>query len=283
MTLPALAATIDATVLKLCTELRSRRQMLALGLACVALVFPTRALHGERQSPRFAPLVFRCLLGGAARGKWLGPGEAARLVKGKERYRLYSLSGPRGTAVGGKPEEEGPPGQCADYYVVRSLPEKTLAVAAAWNAMPRIPVALAAPPPDAVVAVRKLLVSKRIRNPRVRIAGTLRVDLDGDGRDELLVSATFIRKFTDRWDQGEYSAVLLRRQDRWSLIQGEFSTEGKKSACPVEYTVVGVADADGDGKMEVLVAFSYYEGEGVTLNAVDGPKIEERAICSCGL
>jgi hypothetical protein len=119
--------------------------------------------------------------------------------------------------------------------------------------------------------VRVFLKTKGIEQPKVKIENIVRVDLDGDGEEEVLISAT--NYFTKdrvpmRSPAGSYSMVLLRRvvagEVETQLIEGEFYpkayTETEEFNTPNAYIVIAVLDLDGEGKMEVVVASNYYEG-----------------------
>jgi hypothetical protein len=63
-------------------------------------------------------------------------------------------------------------------------------LAAPWNALPRKPRIADTTQQVYVDAVRDFLKTKGIEQPKVKIDNILRVDLDGDGEDEVLISAT---------------------------------------------------------------------------------------------
>ena len=79
-------------------------------------------------------------------------------------------------------------------------------------------------------AVRDFLKTKGITEPKVKIDSIFRVDLDGDGEDEVLISATNYfsqdNSVPMRSPAGSYSMVLLRRvvagKVETQLVAGEF-------------------------------------------------------------
>ncbi len=70
-------------------------------------------------------------------------------------------------------------------------PEKgVIAIASPRNALPRKPQIIDPSQQVYVDAVRDFLKTKGIDQPKVKIDNILRVDLDGDGEEEVLISAT---------------------------------------------------------------------------------------------
>ena len=74
-----------------------------------------------------------------------------------------------------------------------------------WNALPRKPAIADATQSVYVEAVCDFLKNRGIADPKVRITRILRVDLEGDGEEEVLISAT--NYFTD--DKSDQSAAPL--------------------------------------------------------------------------
>ena len=174
-----------------------------------------------------------------------------------------------------------------------------IALAAPWNALPRKVQILDATQQVYVDAARDFLKTKGIDEPKVKIESILRVDLDGDGEEEVLISATNYFEKDDgapmRSPAASYSMVLLRRQIagkvETQLIEGEFypkaypkaaEEEGRFDA-PNAYKVIAVLDLDGDGKMEIVVRSDYYEGGATTIYRCDPKKIEELLSVACGV
>ena len=66
------------------------------------------------------------------------------------------------------------------------------------------------------------------------------------------------------------------------LLGGEFYPAAKTFNAPNEYTIDAVLDVDGDGKMEVVVGSSYYEGAETTIFTFDGTKPRKVLSVDCG-
>ena len=238
------------------------------------------------------------LFGATASGKWIKAEEAAKAPPSETTYQVYGLTQSLGQAKGGKPKpsEED---VCSDVLTVSlsPKPEKgAIALAAPWNALPRKPQVINPTQKVYVDAVRDFLKTKGIDQPKVNIEGILRVDLDGDGEDEVLISTT---NYYDKENQvpmrspvGSYSMVLLRRvvagKVETQLIEGEFHSKaylrtGDSFDAPNAYKVIAVVDLDGDGKMEVVVASNYYEGQATTIYRCDQKRVEALLSVSCGV
>ena len=226
--------------------------------------------------------------------------ETAKAIADQTTYRIYGLTESLGEAKGGKPKAVEND-VCTDTLSVSLSPEPekgVIALAAPWNALPRKPRIADTTQQVYVDAVRDFLKTKGIQQPKVKIDNILRVDLDGDSEDEVLISATNYFSKDDRVPMrspaASYSMVLLRRvvtgKVETQLVEGEFypkaypkTTEDDASFnAPNAYKVIAVLDLDGDGKLEVVVASQYYEGEATTIYRCDPKKIEPLLSVACG-
>ena len=149
-------------------------------------------------------------------------------------------------------------------------------------------------------AVGDFLKARGIADPKVQIARVLRVDLDGDGEEEVLISAT--NYFTeDKSDHsaapfpeapiesprpGSYSVVILRRvvagRVQTQLVTGEVYPKPDESVAPNVYQLAAVLDLNGDGKLEVIVHSFYYEGGETMIYRCEPDKIEPVLSVACG-
>ena len=263
------------------------------GTAMAATVYPLVAFNDFFNDSK--PTGY--LLGGSASGQWLKPEVAAPLIPGGEHYRLYTLTGEVGASVGRKPAkgEEGP---CSDTWYVTLAPFPTgrgsmVAVGGPWNAMPRTLKITSTEQQVYKEAAAEILKSQGIANPTVNLTQVIRVDLDGDGLEEVLVSATNYERFkpggglTPNARAGDYSLVFLRRLVQGkvvtSIITGEYYPKAKEFNAPAEHRVIGVLDLNGDGILEIVLSGRYYEGEWVDAYRAEGAKIIKLFSMGCGV
>lgn len=235
------------------------------------------------------------LLGASSGSQWLKPEAAAGLIPGGEQYRLYTLTGEAGNSVGGKPAKGED--ACADTLYVSLAPYppgrgSLVAVGGPWNAMPR---RLKLASPEAQVykdAAAELLRRKGIVNPKVNLTQVIQVDLDGDGVEEVLVSATNYERFkpegglTPNARAGDYSLVFLRKMVKGQvftkIITGEYYPQAKEFTGPAEHRIIGVLDLNGDGILEIVLSGRYYEGDWIEAYRVQGAKIIQLFSMGCG-
>jgi hypothetical protein len=272
------------------------RFIFAVGVVLICAAAPAAEVHP------IVEVATGYLFGATYDGKWIKAEEATKALQNEMTYQVYGLTQSLGEARGGKPKpaEED---VCADVLTVSlsPKPEKgVIALAAPWNALPRKLQVIDRTQQVYVDAVRDFLKTKGIDQPKVKIENILRIDLDGDGEEEVLISATnYFQKEEGvpmRSPAGSYSMVLLRRlvagKVETQLVDGEFHPKAYPAKgtdddasfdAPNAYELIGVLDLDGDGKMEVVVTSSYYEGATTTIYRCDPKKIEALLSVACGV
>ena len=232
------------------------------------------------------------LIGSWSGGKWLKSEVAAKSVKAGTKFRVYGLTREFGESKGGKPV--GNTDVCQDVFSIELSPKPehgAIAIAAPWNAMPRAPKVIDATQPVYIQAVSEFLQGKGIKDPKVKITKIVRVDFEGDGEDEVLISATNYFQKEDRVPNaspaGSYSFVILRRvvggKLRTQLVDGEFYPKAKTFNAPGRYDICAVLDLDGDGKLEVVLSNDYYEGGWTTIYRCTPDKVTELLTVACGV
>ncbi len=225
------------------------------------------------------------LLGGSSHGKWLSTLDTAKALKGGETYQLCTVTCFLGQARGSKAKQSPAEGVMPEFSVTfKPAPrgqEPVVAVGGTWNAMPRKPRLLTENLQPYEEAAAEILKSKGIAAPQVKLTQVIEVDLDGDGVKEVLVCA---RRFTmghlsDVLSDGDYSMLFLQKRAGEKvgniLIEGQFQTVSRpEPGLALIWRVVGLVDADGDGVMEIMANYTYYEGGGARLYQLKGDQVE---------
>lgn len=263
----------------------------------IALIFSTH-LCGAEEITAFASFIelpWSYVIGGHAEGKWL-TSEAAgkRLSAPATDYRICTLTGETGKATGAKPAPDAD--LCPDVWLHKLTTEidsetrskHAIGVNTPWDPMPRKGRASSLTQEVYVQAMKAVLSSQGIERPEVKLTQLLRVDLDGDGTDEVLSSAThyLASDVPSAPRAGDYSVVTLRTvigtKVQTQLVNGEVYGKADLNAAPNTYEIAGLLDLNGDGSLEVLIRSSYYEGGGMTVWQMQKGRLVQVLSIECG-
>jgi len=235
---------------------------------------------------RLVPGPFR-LLGGTKEGEWLGPEVVAPLMADDETYQIFGMDGPGGSAKGKPPVFEE---FCRSYRVeTDSYPLGGPAVGVTGNidVTPRLAQEIPLDTAIYVDVLRDWLVGKGFPEPVVEISQILRVDIEGDGTDEVLISAShFVEPTGHDVEFGDYSLLLLRKVVGGSVetipIVADYYYDAAMQF-PLTYALTFPADLDDDGVLEILVGVERWEGSGIIGFEFDGANAIPIFEFLCGL
>ena len=127
-----------------------------------------------------------------------------------------------------------------------------------WNAVPRKPRRQAANKAEHATAIRLALRDRGLPRAPVRISDVQQVDIEGDGKDEYLITAANMDP--SRYRVGDYSAIALRRfvkgRLRTYIVIGDFHVKDDGRGVPRYCQLTGLYDLDGDGHLEIVVDYT---------------------------
>jgi len=191
-------------------------------------------------------------------------------VSGGEQYQVVRLDEPISLATGSEARPSCEPLDLVSVEFEPALPGgfreiDALAIQTDLAVRP-YPVEMLDPPAaEYVQATSELLEGRAARVPVINLTQVIRTDLEGDGVDEVIISASTIPDDLISTQVGDYSIVFLRK-----VIEGEIHTAilGESIVNDLDdmlqnlvvFEVAAVADLNGDGKMEIVVNGTVWEG-----------------------
>ncbi len=206
------------------------------------------------------------LLGGVENGKWLNAKTTFGKLKGDEKFSLFNFeSGKKGEFSLGAIKES--PGVCPEIYEVEpqinTAANFAVGANANWEILPRPIKALSLTEESYKKAVADVLRLRGLPKSPAKIKQAVQVDLDGDGKSEvLLVANHYAEDASLNAKVGNYSFLIIRKtiggKTQNIFVGGNFLKK-KSDYYDGEYELSGIADLNGDGKMEILVEIAGYE------------------------
>ena len=232
-----------------------------------------------------------CLLGGVKNKRWIKADVVGKNLKGAQKFSLYTLNNAPSEIAFSKISNEDENEPCADFWFAETESEIKEGIAIqspTWNVMPRQPRAINADDTTYTKIVRNILISKGIKNPEVNITQGYKIDLDGDGTDEVVIAANrFENGVTPSASAGDYSFLLIRKivngKVQNIMFGEEYYPKAKESAIPSDSHISAIADLNGDGIMELVLYGGYYEGSGSSVVEIRGNKAVTVLDCACGV
>ena len=231
------------------------------------------------------------LLGGVENGKWITATRVGKTLKRETEFVLVGWKGVEegGVSLGTKTEPEIP---CREFYPIKLELEMDSGVAigsdAKWNPVPRSLAPIDLNNATYKKAIADVLKTKGIAKPTIKITHAYRVDLEGDGKEEVVLAATYYKgKLAPSAKTGDYSFVLLRKiiggKAQNIILDGEFITKNIDVGAPNQYEISSIADLNGDGKMEIVIYGKYYEGHWAEIFELKGNKPMKVLESGCGV
>ena len=248
--------------------------------------------HGAASPLPIVDVRHGYLIGAIESGKWIEPTDSIGSVKTGAKLQVYGVTGAIGTVAVSRIDTDNEP--CPDRPVVKLKPAKIakgeVAFAATWNPLPHKPKQIEFKGTQHVDVVRQFLREHGLRNPVVHISQIIAVDLDGDGQEEFVISATHYKggnNIPDESTANTYSFVMIERivdgKANAQLVDGEFYPQAKPDAAPNRFEIVALLDLNGDGKIDLVLRSAYYEGDEISVHEYRPGEAKKVLSVGCGL
>jgi hypothetical protein len=230
------------------------------------------------------------LLGGVQDGAWISPELAAAQMPQRAAFDFYDQTDLVGKA-GGSVSYLGVPPSCAGYQVTTDLASNAdylTGVVTGWPVLTRPGHEFPTDTPVYTQAVADWLAGQGIDQPVIEISRILRVDVEGDGVDEVFIAASHFKEQSGHLaEYGDYSLVLMRKVLAGSVITVPFVEDLYRSkdpelVFPHIYVLAGVMDLNQDSKLDVVIAIHFWEGFGAQVYEIKATKTMQVLKVECG-
>lgn len=236
------------------------------------------------------------LIGGVYAGKWMNAYQLAPKIVGEETYKVFNLSGRVAEGLGTSPVKDVEPFEWykidirdpfgeliidrrEEHTTYQSYFSNMLACSSDWNPRPRPVVEMKVYNEIYQNIVSDILAGIDLVDAPIDIKQILNVDLEGDGVDEVIITASSYKAPIDFLESPErYSFVVLRKIIKGEvqniMLAGDYHKEGETEGLNYIYYVPFILDLNGDGRMEIVTEGMYYEGQWLDIIDVDGDTIQ---------
>lgn len=231
--------------------------------------------------------TFFLLLGGTSRDAWLAPEVSALRFSGEATYSLHTLQQEYKYYFWGKTPDLSP--TCNSFTIGTDIDVNEtgmVAVLDGWNIVKRPVTELSADGLFYQDAVLAWLAGEGVASAQIDSLQVLRVDLEGDGTDEVFVSANHLDGSQHTTKAGDYSIVLMRKvvgnDITTTLVVGDvYRSQELEITYPRTYLLGNFIDLDQDGVLEVVVDIQQWEGFGAIIYQVDGRNVTQVLRAEC--
>lgn len=225
--------------------------------------------------------TFFLLLGGRHGDRWLSPAEAfgyfANLPSWE--YDVHTLTIGKFQVHGYRPEFS-PAHKIYTVGTDITVDEfGMIGVAKGWPVLQRGVQELSSDIEVYRQIVSDWLTAQGLSAPELTNLSVFRVDLEGDGADEIFIGATHLEN-QHTTKSGDYSIILMRKvqgNDAITLpiVSDVYHSQEPETTLPPTYSLANFLDLNQDGILEVIVDIRRWDGDGAYIYQIDGQNITQ--------
>lgn len=218
------------------------------------------------------------LLGNVRGDVWLAPEIAVTRFNTPNEYDVYSPNAQ--FQVTGDAPELNP--RCGVYFIGTDTNLEgsgLVGVAKGWHITQRNVEILSSDNQLYQQVVADWLIKEGLSNPVVDNLNVLRVDVEGDGVDEVFISANHFKdEGGHTTEAGDYSIILMRKVlgndvGTIGIVGGAYHSKEPEMTFPFTYSLANFMDLNQDGNLEVIIQIDRWEGLGAVIYQIDGQQV----------
>jgi hypothetical protein len=236
---------------------------------------------------KFHQTSFFLLLGGVSRNGWFAPELSVARFSGEETYSLHTRTQEYKYFVRGGAPEFSPICQTYSVGTDASLDEAGMvAVVDGWNITKRDMTELSSDNQFYRQTVLDWLAAEGVDEPKLGSLQIFRVDIEGDGADEIFISATHLDESQHTTQAGDHSIILMRKvvgNDAVTLpiVADVYHSRELEMTFPRTYSLANFIDLNQDGVLEVVVDIRGWEKFGAIVFQIDGDDVIQTLRAEC--
>lgn len=220
------------------------------------------------------------LLGGVDRDGWYTPDESTARYSGGATYSLHNMEYAGKYLLWGEMPEYSV--TCRTYFVGTDADLNEggfISTLDGWNVTKRPVTELSGEVEFYQEFLTDWLKSEGVAAPQIESLQIFRVDIEGDGVDEVFLSA---HRFADgsghMTETGDYSVVFMRKVTgnivlTIGILQDVYTPQASELTFPYTYSIANFIDLNQDGILEMVVEINRWEGFGASVYQIDGQQV----------
>ena len=238
--------------------------------------------------PGFSPVMYGkkydantyfLLLGGVLGSDWITPDAVTDQFAAEWDYDVYTLS--ESFQVHGYAPDFSPPNQ---LYTIGTdvMVDKAgmVAVAKGWPVLQRDAEELSSENVFYQQVVLDWLKLEGVSAPESGLLTIFRVDIEGDGVDEIFINAVHLDESQHTTKAGDYSIILMRKvagNDAVTVpvVADVYRSQEAQVTFPRTYSTTNFIDLNQDGVLEIVVGIEKWEGDGAAVYQINGQQVVE--------
>lgn len=251
---------------------------------------PTAAVMPSNFSPvllgkKYDANTFFTLLGGVQAGRWISADQAAANIAGASAYDVYAIASGPDPVYGYAPEKSMIHN---DYFLSTdaALNETgMIGVVQGWPVTHRLAEELPSTNDMYYQVVLDVLTQAGVENPQIGTMHIYRIDIEGDGTDEIFISDTRVES-SHGVAAGDHSVIVMRKVSGSDVVTipmlvDLYAAVGYGNPFPCSYSIANFIDLNQDGVLEVMVAYDRWEGFGASIYHVQGETAQQVLGTTC--
>jgi hypothetical protein len=229
------------------------------------------------------------VFGGVRNNQWIDASAARQGLAAGQQVSVYTNSAFSGqSTLRGRAPGEYDCGSAVQFSLDPNAAWMySVATNGPWQASPRRPALMDSTTPPYADALKQVLNDLGLEDPLIQFLTLQRVDLEGDGVDEIVMTA--FRQIAGSGSTvispGDHALVVLRRLVGNEVLNiplvSDVYLQAASNISPLEYRVIGMLDLNADGVLEIIIQGTSQTEMAILVFDLSAPSYQPVVTLSC--